>query len=213
MISILLLCPPQLLLDGRSIDVTRRKSRALIYYLAATPAPLTRAQLLSFFWPDLDRSSAKTTLRSTLHGRRKALGPALQTTDTSIALAPDVAIDARDFERDLAAPPADPRWLAATIERYRGEFLAGFALPDVEAFEDWLSAERERYRRLALRGLAALAQLHDGRGEITAARDAIERALAFDPLQEDTQRAAMRLHYLAGDRAGAIRRLEQLRRL
>ncbi|MFL5805772.1 MAG: ATP-binding protein [Roseiflexaceae bacterium] len=213
MLSILLLGPPQLLLDGRSIDVTRRKSRALIYYLAANPAPLTRAQLLSFFWPDLDRSSAQTTLRSTLHGLRKALGPALQTTDTSIALAPDVAIDARDFERDLAAPPADPRWLAATIERYRGEFLAGFVLPDVEAFEDWLSAERERYRRLALRGLAALARLHEGRGEITAARDAIERALAFDPLQEDTQRAAMRLHYLAGDRAGAIRRFEQLRRL
>ncbi|HEY7600579.1 MAG TPA: AAA family ATPase, partial [Candidatus Limnocylindrales bacterium] len=46
-----------------------------------------------------------------------------------------------------------------------------------------------------------------------AALDALERALAFDPLQEDLQRAAMRLHYLAGDRAGAIRRYEQLRRL
>src|SRR5262249_46177510 len=34
-----------------------------------------------------------------------------------------------------------------------------------------------------------------------------------DPLQEDLQRAAMRLHYLAGDRASAIRRYEQLRRL
>ncbi|HXF60509.1 MAG TPA: AAA family ATPase, partial [Caldilineaceae bacterium] len=33
------------------------------------------------------------------------------------------------------------------------------------------------------------------------------------PFQEDLQRAALRLHYLAGDRAGAIRRYEELRRL
>ncbi len=122
-------------------------------------------------------------------------------------------IDARDFERGLAAPPGDPQQLAALLDRYRGEFLAGFALPDVEDFESWLNAERERYRRLALRGLAALAQLHSDRGEYPVALDAIERALALDPLQEEAQRAAMRLRYLTGDRAGAIRRFEQLRRL
>jgi DNA-binding SARP family transcriptional activator/tetratricopeptide (TPR) repeat protein len=213
MLSVLLLGPPQLLLDGRSIAVTRRKSRALIYYLAAQPAPLAREQLLAFFWPDLDRPAAQVALRTTLHGLRKALGAGLEATDVSIALAPDVDVDARDFERTLAAPSADTHQLSMLLDRYRGEFLAGFALPDVLAFEDWLSAERERYRRLALRGLSTLAHLHEDRGEFPAAIDAIERALALDPLQEEAQRTAMRLRYLAGDRAGAIRRFEHLRQL
>src|SRR5262249_51355265 len=138
MLSVLLLGPPQLLLDGRSIAVTRRKSRALIYYLAAQRASLAREQLLAFFWPDLDRPAAQVALRTTLHGLRKALGAGLQATDASIALAPDVDVDARGFERALAAPPTDPHPLAIVLDRYRGDFLAGFALPDVLAFKDWL---------------------------------------------------------------------------
>ena len=43
--------------------------------------------------------------------------------------------------------------------------------------------------------------------------NALDHALAFDALQEDVQREALRLHYLAGDRAGAIRRYEKLMKL
>ena len=73
--------------------------------------------------------------------------------------------------------------------------------------------QRERYRRLAIRGLAALSRAYEAKGDLAAALDAIDRALASDPLQEDLQRAALRLHYLSGDRAGAIRRYEALRKL
>ncbi len=41
----------------------------------------------------------------------------------------------------------------------------------------------------------------------------LDQALALDPLQEDVQREALRLHMLAGDRPGAIRRYDDLRRL
>jgi len=211
MLIIQLFGAPQLAFDGQQVDVTRRKSRALLYYLASQTTPLVRDQLLAFFWPDLERAAAQTALRSTLHGLRKACGPALLATDNTISLAADTVVDVREFERGLASPPSDPQRLAALLELYRGEFLAGFTLPDVEAFEHWMTTERERLHRLALRGFAQLAQAYSDQGVYANALDAIERAVALDPLQESLHRTAMRLLYLAGDRAGAIRRFEQLR--
>ena len=64
-----------------------------------------------------------------------------------------------------------------------------------------------------MRGLTTLSQLREANSDTVAALEALERALAFDPLQEDLQRACMRLQYLAGDRVGAIRRYDHLRQL
>jgi predicted ATPase/DNA-binding SARP family transcriptional activator len=212
MLSIQLLGTPLLLLDGEPLSISRRKSRALLFYLAAHTAPVTREQVLALFWPDHDRTSAQQILRTSLHGLRKALGGALQVSDDTLALAPDVEVDTRRFERYLATP-GDLETLAATLVLYRGDFLTGFSLPDAEEFDDWIAATRERYRQLALRGFGMLAQLQVERHDYAAAQDSLARALVLNPLQEDIQRAAMRVDYLSGDRAGAIRRYEQLRRL
>ncbi|MBI5829377.1 MAG: AAA family ATPase [Chloroflexi bacterium] len=213
MLSVLLLGEPQLLLDGRRLNITRRKSRALLYTLAARAQPLSRDTLLALFWPDLDRASAQQTLRTTLHGLRKSLASAISTDDNHIRLAADTDVDVRRFESALAAPSPDIQSLAATLALYRGDFLSGFSLPDAPEFEDWLGGERERYRRLAVRGLSTLARLNEARRDYAAALDALDRALAFNALQEDLQRDCIRLHYLAGDRAGAIRRYDTLRKL
>ncbi|MGH2521413.1 MAG: ATP-binding protein [Anaerolineales bacterium] len=213
MLSIRLFGPPHIELDGQPVNVTRRKSRALVYYLAAHPQPRTREHLLAFFWPDHDRPAAQQLLRTTLHGLRRTIGPALQGDEAAIGLAPDADVDARTFEAQLSPPTSDLQLLTSTLALYRGDFLADFSLPDTPAFEDWTIAEQERYRRLAVRGLTALSQQHEADQDYPAALGALERALSFDALQEDLQRAALRLHYLAGDRAGAIRRYETLRKL
>jgi len=213
MLSVLLLGPPQLLLDQQPLRVTRRKSRALVYYLAAHAGPLTRDHLLAFFWPDHERPAAQQILRTTLHGLRQALGPALVVEEDSLTLAPDTHIDTRLFESSLGQVTTDLQHLTSTLALYRGDFLEGFTLQDAPAFDDWVAAEQERYRRLVMRGLAVLSQLHQVNHDLQAALDALNRALAFDPLQEDLQRAALRLQYLSGDRAGAIRRYDHLRKL
>src|SRR5437868_3879136 len=213
MLSITLLGPPRVLRDQRPLAITRRQSRALVYYLAAHTAPVTREHLLTLLWADHERPAAQQVLRTILHGLRKTLGPALLTDDDTLALAPDIDVDVRRFQAHLSPPVADTRLLTATLELYRGDFLADFTLPTNAAFDDWVLAERERYRHLAVRGFTALAQRHEANQEFAAALDALTRAIAFDPLQEDLQRTCMRLHYLAGDRAGAIRRYEELRRL
>jgi len=211
MFSVHLLGPPEILREGRPLTIARRKSRALVYYLAAHSRPLTRDHLLALFWPDLDRPAAQQVLRTTLHGLRKALGPALLVDDDTLAL--DADVDTRAFGQGLHPPASDFALLSATLALYRGDFLEGFTLPDAPDFDDWVAAERERCRRLAVRGFTALAEGYETRAEYITALQALERALAFDPLQEDLQRAAIRLHYLAGDRTGAIRRYDHLRKL
>ncbi len=212
MLSILLLGPPQLLQDGAPVALPRRRARALVYYLAAQAAPVRREQLLALLWQEHERGAAQQQLRSTLHSVRRALGPAL-VGDDALSIAPDVDVDQRALAALVAAPQVGEAELAAALARYRDDFLAGFELLDAELFAEWLAAERERTRLLATRGLARLARLREQRADYAGALDALRRALGFDPLQEDVQRDAMRLHYLAGDRVGAIRRYEQLREL
>jgi DNA-binding SARP family transcriptional activator/predicted ATPase len=211
MLTLRLLGPPEATLDSAPLRVARRKSRALVYYVAAHERPVPRGQLLALLWPDLERPAAQQSLRTTLHGLRKALGPALGIDDDQVWLAPVSEVDVRAFAAGLAAPGVEA--LEAALRLYRGEFLQGFSLPEPPGFDDWAAAERERYRRLAVRGLAALAEQHESAGSFAAALEALERALAIEPLQEDLQRTALRLDYLAGDRPGAIRRYARLREL
>src|SRR5262249_12130169 len=101
--------------------------------------------------------------------------------------------------------------LGAALDRYAGDFLAGLELPDNPELDDWLTAERERYRRMVIRGLLELARRRAAHRDHPAALEALARAATLEPLHEAIQRDAMQIEYLAGARAAAIRRYEQLR--
>ncbi|WP_240695562.1 AAA family ATPase [Candidatus Chloroploca sp. Khr17] len=211
MLVVTLFGAPRLVRDGVIVELPRRRARALVYYLAAQTAPVSREQLLGLFWPDHDRSGAQQLLRTTLHAVRRALGPALVSGEYQLGLEADV--DYRTLLATIQKPNADEAALAWALHGYRDDLLTDFSLADAEPFEDWLAAERERARMLAIRGFTRLARLAEGRQAYQVALDALRQALAFDPLQEDLQRDAMRLHYYAGDRVGAIRRYEHLQDL
>ncbi|HET7087339.1 MAG TPA: hypothetical protein VFL17_01695 [Anaerolineae bacterium] len=85
MLSIHLLGTPRIQRDGEPIYIIRRKSRALVYYLATHDKPLTREHLVAFFWPDLERASVQQTLRTTQHGLRRLLGSALVVDEDTLA--------------------------------------------------------------------------------------------------------------------------------
>jgi DNA-binding SARP family transcriptional activator len=220
MLSFRLLGSPQILIHQQPLHVSRRKSRALLYYLANNPDPHPREHLLALLWPDLDRTSAQQTFRTTLYGLRKTLGTYLLATDDTLSLSGNTEVDSRTFLSNLQftissylTPQLAVESLLKTLALYRGEFLEGFSLPDSVPFDDWQISQAEHFRRLTIRGRTTLSQLYEANQDYRAALDALDLALVFDPLQEDLQRAALRLHYLAGDRTGAIRRYDKLRSL
>lgn len=209
MLNLFLLGPLQIVQDDRALAIPRRKNRALLLYLAAHAAPLTRDQILAFFFMDHDRHAAQQILRTMLHDLRRQLDGALLVQDETLALAPGVYVDVREFQARCLRGPAEAR--RAALQLYRGDFLEGFTLAAVPEFDDWLARERARYRELAVRGWTELGLEHVRQKDLDLALDALNRALAFDPVNEEAQRHALRVQYWHGDRAGAIRRFEQLR--
>jgi DNA-binding SARP family transcriptional activator len=213
MLSIRLLGMSQVLDDGQPLALKRRKSRALLYYLAAHPQPVSRRQVLGLLWPDHAPATARHNLRTTLYSLRQALGFHLAAEDERLALTGAVEVDVRELVRVMEAGEPNEARLTAALAHYQGDFLADFDLPDAPEYENWIAVERERYRRLAINGFHLLSRRREAAGDYAAARQSLAQALAIDPFQEDLQRAALRLDYLAGDRAGAIRRFEELRRM
>lgn len=213
MFKIRLFGPPEIWLANKLVAVPRRKSRAVLYYLAAQNQPVQRAHLLEMFWIDLPRPQALQTQRSTLYGLRRVLGDGIQIENDQIQLHPAVEIDARRFLSGVKDLPEDTSELIDLMDLYRGDFLEGFSVPDSQAFEDWLIIEREHFRRLAIRGLNSLSKRYEILGDYHKALTSIDRALSFNVLQEDLHRERIRLLYFSGDRPGAIRHYDYLRRL
>ena len=212
-LEVLLLGTPRILSYGLPLKVERRKSRALLYYLAAHRNPVRRERLPAILWPDLEIRSAQHALSVTLHELRKTLGGLLCIEKSCLAFSPEVKADVRRYEEGLGAAPVNLEQLTELLELQRGDFLEGFELADSPMYAEWQIAERERYRRLTVHGLTCQAELYAQAGNYRAAIEALDRALELDPLQENLQGLGMRFHYLAGDRMGAIRRYHKLRGL
>ena len=58
-ISILLLGPPEVKLNGENLAIQRRIPRALLYFLAANEGMLGREELLTLFWENETEAVAR----------------------------------------------------------------------------------------------------------------------------------------------------------
>ncbi len=204
---------PQLILDGHKVNRLRRMNRALIYYLAAENRQSSREKLLNLFWPDYERSASQPILRTMIHEIRIYLQESFITDDLMVALSPDTFIDVQEFSKAINSASPDINVLTETLNLYVGDFLESFSLSDSSQFDDWAVAERERYRLMAMNGLTKLAHLYEVQRDFSTALETMQRALLFNPFQEEIQREVMRLFYLNGDRAGVIRQYDSLCRL
>ncbi|MEO7230289.1 MAG: AAA family ATPase, partial [Candidatus Limnocylindrales bacterium] len=221
-ISIRLLGPVDIRVDGTPLAVDTRKAVALLAYLAATGRPASRESLAALLWPEADDTDGRSALRRTLSVLKSALnGRGIAIDRSSVTLRPDeVEIDLRDARQALGrardhghdlddACSTCDRWLETAIALDRGPFMDGFGLRDSEPFDEWQTAEAEAYRRdLA----AALERL--GRSSLTAASwdraiAAGRRWLELDPLHEPAHRLLMTAYAAAGEDAAAIRQYRE----
>lgn len=206
-LTITLLGAPHFERDGVPLDLTARKSVALLAYLAETGVPHTRDTLVALFWPESDHEHARGALRYTLAQLKAALGEGwLQSTREHIGLSahPDLVVDVRQVEGLLAQVKAHGRpphqvcavclpLLEQAMALQRGALLAGFSLPDCPAFEDWLFFEAERLQRMQIDALAMVVTYHRTGGTPAAAIPYAQRWLALDPLEEAVNQLLVQL--------------------
>ena len=207
--------------DGLSYE----KGRALLAYVAVeSDTSHSRRKLAALFWPDHPANAALANLRLVLLNLRQALEagglPMLLIDRESVRFAPEalLTVDTARFSSVLAkagnipsgqqASIPDLQDLATAAALYRGEFLAGFALPECPDFETWLQMRREAWHRDALALLARISDAHDARLDHVRALPFAVRLLELAPWNEEAHRRVMRLLALNGQPGGALAQYE-----
>jgi predicted ATPase/DNA-binding SARP family transcriptional activator len=194
-----------------------RKAEALLAYLAYfRQRSHPRPQLVELLWPECDPSAGQERLSVELTSLRRQLEPpgvpngaVLVATRTTVQLSPAACVsDVSLFEAALQAarqdenPAERARQLAAAAELYRGELLPG-------CFEEWILSERQRLAEELRQALHELVGLLEEAGDTPGALKWARRAVAADPLDEESHGRLIHLLLASGQIEAARAQYEQ----
>jgi DNA-binding SARP family transcriptional activator/alpha-beta hydrolase superfamily lysophospholipase len=226
-IHICLLGSPHVEKDGQAIVVPRRKTLALLAYLAVTGQMQSRETLAALFWPENDQSSALANLRRDLSRLKVLLGENLLAVDrlqASLDLQVEISLDVVVFKALVAKTKKHAHVredqcsecldaLKEAVEIYRGDFMAGFNLTDSPAFDEWQFFQREELRQLLAEALQRLINGHIFRAEYEQGIFYARRWLSLDRLHEPAHRALVQLYGWVGQQAAALRQYAECQRI
>ncbi len=209
-LRIQLLGTPQVYVDGEVAALDRRKSLAILAYLAVTGRVLGRDSLAALFWPDSDQTRARMSLRRALSSLNQMIGHHhIQASQDAVELvaSPALHVDVAEFHR-LCADRDAAASLQQAIALYHGDFMAGFSLTDAPDFDIWQSQQSEQLHVLLLRALQRLAQLQQAAGDHAGMADTARRWVECDPLDERAYEHLITALALLGQRSTALRQYE-----
>lgn len=195
-----LLGAPSLGVGGGAAQPLGRRDAALLALLAFEGA-LARSRAAALLWGDADPAKARNSLRQRLFRLRRAAGVDLIVGDETLRLGPSVEHDLQD---PLAALERDAAALSPGL-------LAAHHFTDLEELARWVDQARLRWSARVIAALETLAQRHEDAAQLDLALRYARRLLAEDPMAEASARRVMRLHYLQGDTAAALKVYDQLR--
>ncbi len=138
---------PYVKIDHQNIEISLKKSEAMLYYIAYEKR-VTRDELVSIIWCDVEQQVAKKNLRNSLYRLKKDLGIELFNCPNKHVI--EWASQPLDFEQSDAA----------FMKNYKGRFLETFSLRESPEFETWKSEVESslnaRFMRLASQTVSQL---------------------------------------------------------
>jgi len=223
MLSLQLFGAPDLLVDGSSLPLSRRKAIALLSYLAVTRSRHHRETLAALLWPESDATAAYSALRNVLWILRQSpLSAALQTDRSTVELADNgcLEVDVNRFRSLITGCPAkrhgigevcavcEPR-LKDAVALYREPFMHGFTVANSIQFDDWQFAEGEALRRELTETLDALINYYTMVEDWASAVRYARQWLHVDELNELGYRKLMHALAHQGKRSEALRTFDE----
>jgi predicted ATPase/DNA-binding SARP family transcriptional activator len=219
-----LLGPPSIRLDGRPLAFARRKTAAMLYYLACRTEALGRSAAAGLLWPEFPPEKARQSLRQAIYDTASTAGRDLvEGSKGFLRLKPDLDVsnDSSRFvvlaRKGLALAEtalggkygtADLRKACDTLTEaefaYRGEFLEGFFLDDSVTFEEWQLEEAEGLRSLASSVETALGRLALRAGDRQEAESRARRAIEMEPWSELSHCLLVEALAAGGDAGAAL---------
>jgi predicted ATPase/DNA-binding SARP family transcriptional activator len=207
-----LLGPPLLTRSEDPVLPARRKSIALLAYLALERSLHLRDGLAALLWPECGQANARANLRQCLFDLARAAGRDLvaRVKDGIRLLDDSVALDVDAFLRlsascprhagDTACPECAGR-LEAACRLWRGDFMAGFAIADSSDFDQWQLGWAERLGEAYRDALGRLLRHHAAMGCLARAEEFACLSIRADPYDEEARRRRIEL-LLRSDRPG-----------
>ena len=199
LLKILMLGPPAVRQNDQLIEIPRKQTRGLLFYLACQPGPVTRDELVDLFFEDEDEISARRHLTEAITKLRGALfAPIYVITNPET-----VELDARLIHSDVVefnrlihgdGRPAGngnrPQLPAATFQRLSravdlwrqpARFLSGVRLPEGRKLDVWLTQTSEELERDLMTAITQLADHLAADGELQTAIERLQLGLNLDP--------------------------------
>jgi DNA-binding SARP family transcriptional activator len=190
------------------------------YLLVYRDAPHARETLAALLWGESSTAQSKKYLRQALwqiqaaldsrehckHDRVFHVEPDWIAVEEGADIWVDVAVFEQAFARarEVRGKHLDPlmaQGLENAVQLYQADFLAGW-------YQDWCVCERERLQTNYLIMLDKLMSYCEAQQKYETGLTYGLTVLRYDRARESTHRRLMRLHYLAGDRTGALRQYE-----
>ncbi|MCB0212681.1 MAG: AAA family ATPase [Anaerolineae bacterium] len=211
--------PPEIYYDDQPLTFRTRKAQALLIYLATEAGQQPREKLTALFWPESDADRGRAMLRTSLVHLRAVLDrfeePYLIIERQALGFDPALALDfdlhrlqqaTNTLERQ-SNPPAGDQLIAqlqTAVNRYRGDFLEGFTLPDTPTFDDWVTLQREFWHGRVSRLFEALSQGYFERGDLASGIETATRWQNHDPYSEAAATRLMQLYFTDHNRTAAL---------
>jgi DNA-binding SARP family transcriptional activator len=206
-LAVALLGHMRLAVDGKPFNfgAPRKTLPILAYLLLHREGAVARDFLAFTMWPDAEEEAARGNLRRNLTLIKSMLPPRpaddgwILATNELVRWNPDgqSTLDVAEFDRCVA----EPEGLERAVDLYHGDLLE-------DVYDDWVYPERERLRSAYLGALKMLVYRYRSERAYGKAIGFARRLLAADPLREDVARELAAAHYESGDRAGALRTLD-----
>jgi two-component SAPR family response regulator len=158
---------PRIYKNGEIIQISRRKSLAILAYLAATNQPHSRDEMATLLYPGHNQSSARSNLRRDIFELKSSLDDGillLEGEQINLISSEQVWVDVNEFlghfnsvhqhhqpmqsdSHDDACIDCTER-LSQAVELYSADFMSGFNITSSREFEDWQFFQSENLRQI-----------------------------------------------------------------
>jgi len=199
----------------------RKIQELFCYLLLHRDHSLPRETLASILWLETTTTQSKKNLRQALWQLQSALGSQNEPANDRLLLVDpdwvqlnseaDLWLDVAEFERVYNLVQKTPgqeidntaaQLLQETVQLYQGPLLEGW-------YQDWCLLERERLQSMYLAMLDKLMNFTEAHYDYETGLLYGMRIMCYDRARERTHRRMMRIYYLLGDRAEALRQYER----
>ena len=221
LLALYLFGQPRVVLNGTQIHIGRRKSTALLAYLAVTNRSHSRDALAALFWPEYNQTDALAYLRRVLSELNKSLGGTGLVIDRETASLNQASLwlDVTEFRHNLAVCKSHNHQdlescedcishMTEAVKLYRDDFLEGFTLNDSAPFDEWQLFQAENLRRELNAVLERLVHWFLNHQAYETALPYAQRWLKMDPLHEPAHVSLMLLYSNSGQKSSALRQYQ-----